>query len=292
MDKPANNLESPKTMPVLFIGHGTPMNAIDDNEFSRGWRKAAKILPKPKAILCISAHWESEGTRVTGMEKPRTIHDFGGFPRELFEVQYSAPGSPWLARETKNILKKTEVRLDGEWGLDHGCWSVLRQMFPAADIPVVQLSLDYTKSGPEHYALAKELAPLRQKGILIIGSGNIVHNLGRVVVKGDGLRDFNKPFGLDWAIEASALFKRLINENRHLELADYPSLGHAVRLAVPTPEHYLPMLYALALKQENESVLYFNDQPVGGSLTMTCLIIDQASNNDRFAIPLLKEITL
>jgi 4,5-DOPA dioxygenase extradiol len=217
------------------------------------------------------------------MEKPRTIHDFGGFPQELFEVKYSAPGSPWLARETKSIVRKIEVRLDEDWGLDHGCWSVLRQMFPTADIPVVQMSLDYTKTGPEHYALAKELAPLRQKGILVVGSGNIVHNLGRVVVRGDGLSDFNKPFGFDWAIEANELFKRLINENRHLELADYLSLGHAVRLAVPTPEHYLPMLYTLALKQKNESILYFNDQPVGGSLTMTSLIIDKASKNAKYA---------
>ncbi len=276
-------------MPVLFIGHGTPMNAIEDNEFSRRWRKAAEILPRPKAVLCISAHWETEGSQVTGMEKPRTIHDFGGFPRELFEVQYTAPGSPWLARETKNTINKTEVRLDDDWGLDHGCWSFLRQMFPEADIPVVQLSLDYTSPGPEHYSLAKELAPLRQKGVLIIGSGNMVHNLGRVVVKGDGLRDFNKPLGFDWAIEASELFKRLINENRHLELADYPSLGQAARLAVPTPEHYLPMLYALALKQKNESVLYFNDLPVGGSLTMTCLIIDETGNNARYADQLLSE---
>lgn len=276
-------MDNKEPMPVLFMGHGTPMNAIDDNEFSRGWRRAAKILPKPEAILCISAHWEAEETLVTGMDKPRTIHDFGGFPQELFEVQYSAPGSPWLARETKNTLKNTKIGLDDGWGLDHGCWSVLRQMFPAADIPVVQLSLDYTKSGPEHYSLAKELAPLREKGILIIGSGNMVHNLGRVVVHGDGLRDFNKPFGFDWAIEASDLFKKLINENRHLELADYPSLGQAVRLAVPTPEHYLPMLYALALKKENETAIYFNDKPVGGSLTMTCLIIDEAGSNARYA---------
>ena len=274
MDKSTNTSDNTEPMPVLFIGHGTPMNAIEDNEFSRSWREVGKTLPKPKAILCISAHWETEGTLVTGMEKPRTIHDFGGFPRELFEVQYSAPGSPWLARETKNTVKKTEVRLNEDWGLDHGSWSVLRQMFPAADIPVVQLSLDYTRPAPEHYALAKALAPLRQKGILIIGSGNMVHNLGRVVVRGDGLSDFNKPFGFDWAIEANELFKKLINENRHLELADYLSLGQAVRLAVPTPEHYQPMLYALALKQKNESILYFNDQPVGGSLTMTSLIID------------------
>jgi len=283
MEKPTNILDNTEPMPVLFIGHGTPMNAIEDNEFSRGWREVGKTLPTPKAILCISAHWETEGTLVTGMEKPRTIHDFGGFPQELFEVKYSAPGSPWLARETNKTVKKTEVRLDDDWGLDHGCWSVLRQIFPAADIPVVQLSLDYTRPAPEHYTLAKELAPLRQKGILIIGSGNMVHNLGRVVVRGVGLRDFNKPFGFDWAIEANELFKRLINENRHLELADYPSLGQAVRLAVPTPEHYLPMLYALALKQKNESILYFNDQPVGGSLTMTSMIIDEASKNAQYA---------
>jgi 4,5-DOPA dioxygenase extradiol len=280
--KPTSTTDNPEPMPVLFIGHGTPMNAIEDNEFSRSWRELGKTLPKPKAILCISAHWETEGTLVTGMEKPRTIHDFGGFPQELFEVQYSAPGNPWLARETKNVVNKSEVRLDEGWGLDHGSWSVLRQMFPAADIPVVQLSLDYTRPAPEHYALAKALAPLRQKGILIIGSGNMVHNLGRVVVRGNGLRDFNKPFGFDWAIQANGLFKRLINENRHLELADYSSLGYAVQLAVPTPEHYLPMLYALALKQENESIHYFNDQPVGGSLTMTSLIIDEASRNVQY----------
>ncbi|MFH0959064.1 MAG: 4,5-DOPA dioxygenase extradiol [Pseudomonadota bacterium] len=289
MDKLTSNIDNTEPMPVLFIGHGTPMNAIEDNEFSRGWREAGKLIPRPKAILCISAHWETEGTQVTGMAQPRTIHDFGGFPRELFEVQYPAPGSPWLARETQNTMKKTEVRLDGAWGLDHGCWSVLRRMFPAADIPIVQLSLDYTRPGPEHYELAKELAPLRGKGVLIIGSGNMVHNLGRVVVKGDGLRDFNKPFGFDWAIEASELFKRLINENRHLELADYPSLGQVVRLAVPTPEHYLPMLYALALKQENESNLYFNDQPVGGSLTMTSIIIDEPSKHTQYAKQLLQE---
>ena len=289
MNKFNNNADNKGTMPVLFIGHGTPMNAIDDNPFSRGWQEAGKLMPRPKAILCISAHWETRGTQVTSMTQPRTIHDFGGFPRELYEVQYPAPGSPWLVRETENTLKNTEVSRDDTWGLDHGCWSVLRRMFPAADIPVVQLSLDYTRPGPEHYALGKELAPLRQMGVLIIGSGNMVHNLGRVVVQGDGLRDFNKPYGFDWAIEASELFKRLINENRHLELADYPSLGEAARLAIPTPEHYLPMLYALALKQEKESILYFNDQPVGGSLTMTSMIIDEASKNARYAKELLEE---
>ena len=283
MDKPVNTLNSTEPMPVLFIGHGSPMNAIEDNEFSKAWREVAKILPKPKAILCISAHWETQGTLVTAMEKPRTIHDFGGFPRALFDVQYPAPGSPWLAREVKDTVSKVSVGLDQDWGLDHGCWSVLMQMFPAADIPVIQLSLDYTKQASEHYALAKELAFLRQQGVLILGSGNLVHNLSRLVVTGNGPGDFNNPFGLDWAIEANELFKRLINENRHPELANYLSLGDAVRLAVPTPEHYLPMLYALALKQENETVVYFNDQPVGGSLTMTSLIIDAEFKNAQYA---------
>ncbi len=208
------------------------------------------------------------------METPKTIHDFGGFPRALYEVQYPAPGSPWLAQETKDTIRNTEVGLTETWGLDHGCWSVLKQMYPEADIPVVQLSLDFEKSPQEHYALAKALAPLRDKGILILGSGNMVHNLGRVVLRGHDIRDFNQPFGLDWAMEASDLFKQLIIENRHAELMNYKALGHAVQLAVPTPEHYLPLLYALALKREGENVTFFNDQPVGGSLTMTSLIID------------------
>jgi 4,5-DOPA dioxygenase extradiol len=274
----ADIYDNPEQMPVLFVGHGSPMNAIEDNEFSRGWREAAKSLPKPKAILCISAHWETWGTAVTAMEKPRTIHDFGGFPRALFEVQYPAQGSQWLAQETKSVINNIPVGLDEDWGLDHGCWSVLRQMYPDADIPVVQLSLDYTKTPQDHYNLAKELAPLRKKGVLILGSGNIVHNLRRVVLKGFSFDSFNEPFGLDWAIEASALFKKLIDENRHQELINYQSLGAAVQLAVPTPEHYLPMLYILALKQEQETVSYFNDKAVAGSLTMTSLRIDRAAS--------------
>ena len=181
-------------MPVLFIGHGSPMNAIEDNEFSRAWRAVGQSLPKPKAILCISAHWETWGTLVTAMEKPRTIHDFGGFPQALYEVQYPAPGSRRLAQETADAIQSTEVRLDQDWGLDHGCWSVLNQMFPDADIPVVQLSLDASQPPQVHYDRARELAPLRKKGVLILGSGNIVHNLRRVVIRGN---DFNEPFGLD-----------------------------------------------------------------------------------------------
>ena len=272
--------ESPNSttpMPVLFVGHGSPMNAIEDNEFSKTWREVGKSLPRPKAILCISAHWETRGTWVTAMEKPRTIHDFGGFPRELFAAQYPAPGSPWLAEETKETIKKRLVALDEGWGLDHGCWSVLNQMFPEADIPVIQLSLDFDLIPQQHYDLAKELASLRKKGVLILGSGNMVHNLRRVVLKGNSLSDFNLPFGLDWAIEANDLFKKLIDENNHKRLVDYHALGKAVELAVPTSEHFLPLLYALALKEENDCTTYFNDKPVAGSLTMTSLIIDQAA---------------
>jgi 4,5-DOPA dioxygenase extradiol len=260
-------------MPVLFVGHGSPMNAIEDNESSRGWRAVAGTLPRPRAILCVSAHWETWGTAVTAMERPRTIHDFGGFPRALYEVQYPAPGSRWLAQETVNAVRSARVGLDGDWGLDHGAWSVLRRMFPNADVPVVQLSLDYTKPAQYHYDLGKELAPLRRQGVLVIGSGNMVHNLRRVVLRTNSLSDFNTPFGLDWALEAREVFLKLIHENNHQPLIDYQTLGSAVQLAVPTPEHYLPMLYALALQEDDESVAMFNDVPLAGSLTMTSLLI-------------------
>ena len=260
-----------KRMPAVFVGHGSPLNAIEDNGFARRWQELGKSLPRPKAILCVSAHWQTWGTLVTAMEQPRTIHDFGGFPPELYQAQYAVPGSTWLAGEVRNSITRTQVGYDLDWGLDHGCWSVLKRMFPAADLPVVQLSLDYTKSPQEHYALGRELAGLREKGILILGSGNMVHNLGLVEVRG-GLSDFNRPFGFAWAIEANDLFKKLIDENRHEELADYRSLGDAAHLAVPTPEHFLPLLYILALKQKGEPVTYFNDQPLAGSLTMTSFI--------------------
>lgn len=272
--KLGTKIKPQKLMPVMFIGHGSPMNAIEDNIFSKEWQAIGKNLPKPEAILCISAHWETQGVAVTAMEQPDTIHDFGGFPHALFEVQYPAPGSPSLAKDIKDTIKTAEVKLNEQWGLDHGCWSVLTHLFPDAQVSVVQLSLDYTRTSQEHYSLAKELFSLRQKKILIIGSGNMVHNLGKITLKGNSSGDFNQPFGFDWAIEANDLFKLLINENRHSELADYLSLGSSVRLAVPTPEHYLPLLYILALKQEGETVTYFNDQPVGGSLTMTSMIID------------------
>ena len=258
-------------MPVLFLGHGSPMNAIEENEFVAGFRIIAKQIPKPTAILCVSAHWETKGTFVTAMEKPRTIHDFGGFPKALFEVQYPAPGSPILANETRNIIKKTEVGLDFSWGLDHGTWSVIKHLYPNADVPVIQMSLDYTQTPQYHYDLAKELSSLRNKGILIIGSGNMVHNLRMVDWK-----NLDKVgYGYDWAIEASEKMKNFILDGDHQSLINYQSQGKSFNLAVPTPEHYLPLLYVLALKEENEKITLFNDKAVAGSLTMTSVNIDR-----------------
>lgn len=252
-------------MPVLFLGHGSPMNAIEENEFVTGFRNVAKTIPRPAAILCVSAHWETKGTFVTAMEKPKTIHDFGGFPQALFDVQYPAPGSPELARETKNIIKKTEIGLDEKWGLDHGAWSVIKHLYPNADVPVIQLSLDHYQTPQYHYDLAKQLASLRRKGVLIIGSGNMVHNLG--MVAWDKLND--DEYGYDWAFEANEKMKKFILSNDHQQLINFKNQGKTFDLAIPTPEHFLPLLYALALKEENEKVNIFNDKAVAGSLTMT-----------------------
>ena len=257
-------------MPVLFVGHGSPMNAIENNEFSEKWEELGNTLVKPDSILCISAHWETKGTCVTAMQKPATIHDFGGFPQALFDVQYPAQGSPDLAKETKSIIASADVVLDDKWGLDHGCWSVIRRMYPKADIPVVQLSLDYYQGPQYHYNLAKELSSLRKKGVLIIGSGNIVHNLG--MVAWDKLNA--KEYGYDWAIEANEKMKKFIISGDHKQLINFRSQGKAFDRAIPTPEHYLPLLYALALKEENERVTLFNDRIIAGSLSMTSLMID------------------
>ena len=271
LNKITEQFVSTEKMPVLFLGHGSPMNAIEENEFVSGWRNIGKTLPKPTAILCVSAHWETRGTFVTAMEKPVTIHDFGGFPKPLFDVQYPAPGNPELARETKSIITKTTVGLDEKWGLDHGAWSVIKHLYPNADVPVIQMSLDYYQAPQYHYELAKELASLRNKGVLILGSGNIVHNLGMVAWDKLNADDF----GYDWAIEASEKMKKYILDGNHQELINYKSQGKAFNLAVPTPEHYLPLLYVLALKEENEKVSLFNDKTVGGSLSMTSLKIEK-----------------
>lgn len=269
LKKITDPLESTGKMPVLFLGHGSPMNAIEENEFVQGFRKTAQSFEKPSAVLCISAHWETRGTHVTAMDFPRTIHDFGGFPEELFQVQYPAPGNPELARETKSLVKKTEVGLDQNWGLDHGAWSVIRHMYPNADVPVIQMSLDYTKSPQWHYELAKELAKLRDKGVLIVGSGNMVHNLRRVAW--DKLNA--EEFGFDWAIEAGTKMKKWITERNHKPLIDYTGQGKAFQLAIPTPEHFLPLLYTLALGGNKEDIELFNDKAVAGSLTMTSVKI-------------------
>lgn len=263
-----NTLGSTDQMPVLFLGHGSPMNAIEENEFVAGFRKVGKEIPKPQAILVVSAHWETNGTFVTAMEKPRTIHDFGGFPRALFEVQYPAPGSPALAIETKSLIKKTEVGLDQSWGLDHGAWSVVKHLYPNADVPIIQMSLDYRQTPQYHFELAKELAALRKKGVLIIGSGNMVHNLG--MVAWDKL---SEPYAYDWAAEASDKMKKYILNGDYKPLINYESQGKAFDLAIPSPDHFLPLLYTLALKGDNEKISLFNDKALAGSLTMTSVQI-------------------
>lgn len=252
-------------LPALFIGHGSPMNGIEDNEFSNKWKKLGEEIFKPKAVLVISAHWLTNGTFVTAMEKPKTIHDFGGFPKELFEVEYPAPGSPELAQEISKNIVSTSVGLDHDWGLDHGAWTVIRHMYPNADIPVLQMSIDYSKPASYHYELAKQLVSLRKKGVLIVGSGNMVHNLR--MVAWDKL---NEPeFGYDWAKEINQIFKEKISSNSHNDLIAYEKLGSAAKLAIPTPDHYFPLIYTLALQGKNDEINFFNDKAVGGSLTMT-----------------------
>jgi 4,5-DOPA dioxygenase extradiol len=265
LNKLSESLNNTEKMPLLFMGHGNPMNAIEENEFVDGFRKVGQEIQKPTAIICISAHWETKGTFVTAMKKPRTIHDFGGFPQELFDVQYPASGSPELAIEIKKLIQKTDIGLDDNWGLDHGTWSVIKHLYPNADVPIIQMSLDYSKPAKYHFELAQELSILRQRGILIVGSGNMVHNLG--MVAWDKLK--GEPFAFDWAIEANEKMKSYILNEDFQSLIDFRSQGKAFDLAIPTPEHYLPLIYTLALKDKKDETKIFNDQPVGGSLSMT-----------------------
>ena len=252
-------------MPVLFIGHGSPMNGIEQNEFSLEWEKTGKDLKTPQAILVISAHWLTNGTHITAMDFPKTIHDFGGFPEELYKVQYPVPGNRQLAQETKDLIKSTNVGLNHDWGLDHGSWTVVRRMYPDATIPVLQLSIDYSKPASYHYNLAKELSALRKKGVLIIGSGNMIHNLG--MIAWDKLEQ--PGYGYDWAIEMHELFRKKITDGDHNALINYESLGKSARLAIPTPDHYYPLMYVLGLQEKKETPTFFNDRLVGGSLNMT-----------------------
>jgi 4,5-DOPA dioxygenase extradiol len=247
-------------MPVLFVGHGNPMNAVEANAFHRSWRTLGQDLPEPRAVLCISAHWEAPGVFLTASAHPATIHDFYGFPRALFDVQYPAPGAPDLAQRTAAMLG---AQLDPQRGLDHGTWSVLAPMYPDASIPVVQLSLDTRQAGAFHYELAKKLAPLRDEGVLIIGSGNIVHNLR--------LFDFQDPDPLEWAARSDADIRQRIQAHDHSSLVNHDTLPDAGR-AIPTPEHFLPLLYALALQEKNEPLRFFNTA-VLSSISMTSLQI-------------------
>lgn len=266
------NFTATERMPVLFLGHGNPMNALDDNIFTRGFQAVAKDLPKPRAILCISAHWETKGTFVTAMKQPETIHDFGGFPKALFDVQYPAPGSPELAMETQKLIKSVPVELSNTWGLDHGCWSVIKFLFPNADIPIVEMSIDYSQPASYHYALGKELAALRHKGVLIIGSGNSVHNLkvaawDKMAVPG---------YAYDWAVTANEKMKKMILEGDHQSLIHFEKQGREFELAIPTPEHYMPLIYTLALQEKDENTTIFNDAILAGSLNMMSVKIDKA----------------
>lgn len=261
--------EQENLMPVLFIGHGSPMNGIEDNEFSQRWTQMATEIPTPTAVLVISAHWFSRGTRITAMDFPETIHDFGGFQQALSGVQYNAPGNAALAMETASLIHSAHVELDHDWGLDHGTWTVVMHMYPEATIPVLQLSIDYTKGPQYHFDLAKELRGLRKKGVLIIGSGNMVHNLRMV-----SWEKINTPgYGYDWALKMNDTFKRLIVNDDYKSLINYESIGAEAKLAIPTPEHYLPLLYSLGLKGSKDAVSFFNDKAVAGSLTMTSVLI-------------------
>jgi 4,5-DOPA dioxygenase extradiol len=258
--------ERDQLMPSLFVGHGSPMNGIQENEYSRGWAEMVKGVDLPSAVLVVSAHWLTSGTQVTAMNFPKTIHDFGGFPDELFQVQYPAPGSPELAQEIKNEIQSIDVHLDHEWGLDHGAWTVVRHMFPEANIPVLQLSIDYFKPAEYHYKLAQELSKLRKKGVMVIGSGNMIHNL-RIL----DWHNIDRPVGYDWANELNQKFIDIIEKKEHSKLFHIENLGEAGKLAIPTPDHYYPLMYTLGLQNSKDQVEIFNNHVVGGSISMTSL---------------------
>jgi 4,5-DOPA dioxygenase extradiol len=251
-----------KPMPAIFFGHGNPLNALLRNAYTEGWTAIGKSITPPKAVLCISAHWYLPGTAVTAMPRPSTIHDFGGFPRELYEVQYPAPGSPELAQRVRELLAPVPVELDERWGLDHGTWSVLRHIFPPADIPVVQLSIDETQPAEIHYKIGKRLSPLRDEGVLIVGSGNLIHNLHAYAW---GRHDV-EPF--DWALRFEKQAREFLSEGNDAPLVHYESLGPDAILAAPTPDHYLPLLYIIALRREGESVTFPVAGFDGGSISM------------------------
>jgi len=249
-------------MPAVFIGHGNPMNALLDNAYTRGWAAIGKEIPRPFAVLSISAHWYIPGTSVTSMPAPRTIHDFGGFPPELYRIDYPAPGDPGLAERVRELLAPMPVHPDTKWGLDHGTWTVLRHVFPRADIPVVQLSIDERQPGEYHFEVGKRLAPLRDEGVLIIGSGNIVHNLHAYAWG----RQETKPF--EWAVRFEQRARELMLAGDHRQLIAYETLGEDAMLSIPTPDHYLPLLYVIATRMEGEPIRFPVEGMDGGSVSM------------------------
>lgn len=257
--------ENTDKMPLLFVGHGNPMNAVLDNSFSKTWKEIGQKIGTPKAILSISAHWLTRGkTMVTAMEQPRTIHDFGGFPDVLFEQQYNAPGSPDMAKATIEMVRKTHIEADENWGLDHGTWSVLLPMFPEANIPVFQISIDYNRPPQYHFELAAELNKLRKKGVLIMGSGNLVHNLQRMRMNGQTY---------DWAIEFDTKMKDFIDDRNFQAVVDFQQLGTLANLAHPTYDHFLPLIYSLGLIDNDDEIHYFNDSFDLGSVSMRSLLV-------------------
>ncbi len=252
----------PQNLPALFLGHGNPMNALARNHYTEVWSRLGREIPKPRAVLCISAHWYGTGGGVTAMAQPRTIHDFGGFPRELFEVRYPAPGDPALAARIQTLFAPVEVPLDQEWGLDHGAWSVLIHVFPKADVPVVQLRIDAAQPPAWHYALGRALRPLRDEGVLIVGSGNLVHNLMQYA-----WTEPQRP-AYDWAARFEAQARAWIAAGEHEPLIGYEELGKDALLSIPTPEHYLPLLYVLGVQETGESVSFPVEGVDGGSISM------------------------
>jgi len=269
LEKLSQNFALTPQMPVLFLGHGNPMNAIEENEFVHGFQNISKTLPTPNAILCISAHWYIKGTKVTAMEMPRTIYDFGGFPDALYQVKYPAKGSPELASEVQQLIPSTPVGLDDEWGLDHGAWTVIKHLYPQANIPVIEMSIDRTKPAAYHYELAQQISSLRNKGVLIIGSGNIVHNLRMVDFKNAHIDNY----GFDWAQEVRSQVNHYLEQGDHQSLINYHKSGKAWQYAIPTSDHYLPLIYAIGLQNKNEVVQIFNDKMLAGSLSMTSIKI-------------------
>jgi 4,5-DOPA dioxygenase extradiol len=264
LKKITDDLGRTERMPLLFVGHGNPMNAIEENKFSNTWKEFGKMLPKPAAILSVSAHWLTRGTKVTAMERPKTIHDFGGFPEKLFEQQYPAPGAVEFAKKTQALVTKQHIVLDDDWGFDHGTWSVLIQMYPQADIPVFQLSIDYNQSMEYHYEIAQQLQILREKGVLIIGSGNIVHNLHAINFTS------NQPY--DWALEFDSTISKWIESGNHQAILDFQKLGTLAKNAHPTYDHFLPLMYVLGFQNKKDSPTFFNSDFDMSSVSMRSVI--------------------